>query len=80
MGTSNFGSWFGDSAATFGYADYGNARHDGSWWAGAVGKAEQDIVAQNAGYQVSIFGGIDAELAWNGPDPTEDWAADYDNS
>lgn len=71
MGTSNYGGWFADSS---------NASRFGSWWASTVNKEEAWFKTNGYGSQTDGRGAIDAELAWNGPDPTLTWSHSYDSS
>lgn len=71
MGTNNSGSWVDNDT---------NAYNHGQAWANMVNDGESFFTTNGYGTQVAMRGGIDAELAWNPPGPTEQWADGYSST
>lgn len=71
MGTNNHGSWIDNDT---------NAYNDGQAWANMVNDGENFFVTNGYGSQVAMRGAIDAELDYNPPGPTEQWADGYDST
>jgi hypothetical protein len=65
LGTSNYGS----------RVSYGH----GKAWAGMVNVANRDLEERGWNHQIDFAGGIDIELAWNGPRPSKNWVHGYDS-
>jgi len=71
MGTNNYGSWVGNST---------NAYNHGQAWSNMVNDGNTWLSSNGYSSQVSMRGGTDSELDWNGPTPTNDWAKGYEST